>query len=52
MLVPPGIQNSGNTCFASSILHCLFNQQLFRSAFHEIMSSHVSVCKESKQGLS
>ena len=31
MKVPPGIQNSGNICFAnSSVLQCLFNQQFFR----------------------
>ena len=37
MLLPPGISNSGNICFASSILQCLFNQQLFREVLQDIV---------------
>ena len=37
MLLRPGISNSGNLCFASSILQCLFNQQLFREVLQDIV---------------
>jgi ubiquitin C-terminal hydrolase len=50
MLLPPGIRNEENICFASSILQCLLNQQLFRKVFIDVGASHASACKECKQG--
>ena len=50
MKVPPGIQNSGNICFASSVLQCLFNQQFFRHVLLDLKQSHCPVCENCKQG--
>ena len=50
MLLPPGIRNDGNACFASSVLQCLFNQELFRKILADIQDSHAPACKECKQG--
>ena len=44
---PPGIHDSGNICFA---IHCLFNQELFRRALHDVIESHLPGCRECKQG--
>ena len=50
LMVPPGIQNSGNICFASSVLQCLFNQKLFRAVLHDLGESHNPGCRNCKQG--
>lgn len=50
MLLPPGIQNSGNVCFASTVLHCLLNQKLIREVLHDVEQSHLPECRECKQG--
>ena len=50
MKQPPGIHNSGNICFASSVIHCLFNQELFRRALHDVREEHLPGCRECKQG--
>ena len=50
MLQPPGTHNSGNVCFATSILHCLFNQELFREVLRDVRQSHLPVCGEYNQG--
>ena len=34
MLFPPGIKNSGNTCYLASILQCLFNQEILAAKFY------------------
>ena len=49
-LLPPGIRNDGNICFASSILQCLLNQPLFRKLLADIGVSHVSACDVCAQG--
>ena len=50
MKLPPGIQNSGNICFASSILHCLFNQSFFRDLLYDVKQSHSPECENCKCG--
>ena len=50
MLLPPGIHNSGNICFASSILQCLLNLQLFREMFHDVGEVHMPTCEDCKKG--
>jgi len=37
---PPGIENSGNLCFATSILQVLLNQQVFRKIFACLVNLH------------
>lgn len=49
-LVPPGIKNRANICFASSTLQCLLNQEVFRRAFADVGTSHVSACKSCQEG--
>ena len=49
-LVPPGIRNDGNKCFASSVLQCLFNQELFRSIFSSVGGSPAPACENCKKG--
>ena len=49
MLLPPGIENSGNICFASAVLHCLLNQKLFREVVEDVEQSHLPECRECKQ---
>ena len=48
MLIPPGIRNCGNICFASSILQCLFNQGIFRKAVSDVGELHIPSCEECK----
>ena len=44
MVFSPGIRNSGNVCFASWILQCLLNQQLFQKATDDAASFHKHKC--------
>ena len=41
MLLPPGIKNEGNICFASSILHCLLNQKDFCRLLDAVKLQHL-----------
>ena len=50
MLLPPGIRNDGNICFASSILQCLFNCPLFQKMIIDVGVSHTPTCKCCKEG--
>ena len=50
-LSPPGITNEGNICFASSILHCLLNQQVFIRVLDRVKLQHSPRCNECQQGL-
>ena len=50
VLLPPGIRNEGNICFASSILQCLLNQTLFKKVLADIGVSHVPACDVCEQG--
>ena len=34
MLFPPGIKNSGNSCYLASILQCLNDQEILAAKFH------------------
>ena len=45
MLLPPGIKNEGNICFASCVLHSLLNQEEF------CMQHLQQGCSECQQGL-
>ena len=40
LLLPPGIRNERNICFASCILQCLFNQPLYRKVLADLGVSH------------
>ena len=51
MLFPPGFENTGNICFASSVLQCLLNQQVFKEALDTIGVYHTPACQECQQGL-
>ena len=37
---PPGIANTGNICYASSVLHCLLNHSIFREVAESIVMNH------------
>ena len=50
MLFPPGIENTGSVCFASSTLQCLLNLQVFKRALDTIGMYHTPVCQECQQG--
>ena len=39
-LIPPGITNIGNICYASSVLHCFFNQEVFVKGLEELSNLH------------
>ena len=50
ILLPPGIKNDENICFASSILQCLFNLGVFRKVLADVGVSHVPACDICKDG--
>ena len=41
-LYPPGVRNTANVCYASSIIHCLLNQEIFKRAFEDAASNKSS----------
>ena len=49
MLLPPGIRNRANICFASSVLQYLLNQQLFKTTIEKLQVSHMPTCEECQQ---
>ena len=49
-MLPPGILNEENICFASCILQCLFNQPLYKKVISDLEMAHVSTCDICKQG--
>ena len=44
-LLPPGITNSANNCFASSVIQCLLNHSVILSTLKEINEEH-DVCEK------
>ena len=38
--LPPGISNTGNIYYASSVIQCLFNHPTFRDVCYEIVDQH------------
>ena len=44
LLVPPGIRNIGQICYASSVLQCLFNQEVFSNALQRLSTVHHNCC--------
>ena len=50
VLLPSGIRNDGNICFASSVLQCIFNQKLFRKVFADVAVCHAPSCDVCKEG--
>ena len=51
MLLPPGIRNEGNICFASSILQCLLNQPFFIEGLEALRMQHMERCNQCCRGL-
>ena len=52
MLLPPGIKNEGNICFASCILHCLLNQEDFCGLLNDVKVQHLQQgCSQCQQDL-
>ena len=43
--LPPGITNSANNCYASSVIQCLLNHSVFLSTSEEINEEH-DVCEK------
>ena len=38
ILIPPGMSNTANVCYANSMLQCLFNQEVFVEDCHNYVS--------------
>ena len=50
VLMPPGISNTSNNCFASSVIHCLFNHPVFLSLSSKITEDHQLCTKCGRNG--
>ena len=46
ILIPPGISNTANVCYANSMLQCLFNQEVFVEACHMLVEHHSKAAKK------
>ena len=51
VLLPPGIRNEGNICYASSILHLLMNQRVFVEVLDDVRLEHLPSCCDCVQGM-
>jgi len=40
IILPPGIRNEGNICYAISVVQCLFNHSTFRDSLAEVCAFH------------